>query len=172
MKDVYQFYITPDEYDKASKNGIRPALLEVRIRTLAWEKDKAINTPPLKFKRIPKEWVEIAKDNGICYSTLKYRTNTLGWDIERAATQPLQDRQAQAKLAYEKSRKYPKEYVDLAKLNNISLRTFHNRMESGWSLEDAATKPIMTSREIGLLTKEKREKYFLQETNKPKEIRF
>jgi hypothetical protein len=155
--NIYDFYITPDEYTRAVENGVKPTLLEVRIRSLGWDKIKAINTKP-HTKQSLKKWVKIAEANGVCYSTLRYRANRLGWDLERAATQPLQDRKAQAKYAYEKSRKYPKEYKDLALKNGIPERTFHRRLESGWGLEEAATKQIMTSSEIGLLTKEKRQK--------------
>lgn len=155
--NIYDFYITPEEYARGEKNGIRPALLEIRIRTLCWDKERAINTPPHTKKSLD-EWVKVAEANGICYSTLRYRANRLGWNLERAATQPLQDRKMQAKQACDKSRKYPKEYVDLAKKNGINYDTFRHRMKHGWNIEVAATKATMTSREIGLFTKEKRQK--------------
>lgn len=155
--NVYDFYITPDEYRQALENGVRAALLEVRIRTLGWSKAKAINTRP-HVKKPLADWVEVAAANGICYSTLRYRANELGWDLHRAATQPLQDRKAQAKCAYEKSRKYPKEIIELVKENGINYDTFRGRVRSGWDLYKAATTPTMTPREIGLLTKDKRQK--------------
>ena len=156
MKNIYDFYIAPAEYDLAEKNGISKQCLEVRIRNLGWTKFRALNEKPLKFNRLPKEWIDIARKNGICYSTFKYRVNILKLNIEIAATKPLQDRKLQAKKACEASRKYPKEYKDLALKNGISERTFHKRLESGWDLINASTKPLMTNREIGLLTKEKR----------------
>lgn len=131
------------------------ASLEVRIRTLAWSKERAINTPPQEKKSLS-DWVKIAEQNGICYSTLRYRANRLGWDLERAATQPLQDRKAQAKYAYEQSRKYPLKYLELARKNGINEDTFRRWVRSGWDIELAATRPPMTGRECGLLTKEKR----------------
>ncbi|WP_353853094.1 hypothetical protein [Dehalobacter restrictus] len=154
----HHFYITPEEYELAAQNGIRPVLLDVRVRSLAWKKGRAITEPPKAKKRIDKHWVEVANQNGICYSTLRYRVNRLGWNIERAATQPLQDRKAQAKIAYEKSRKYPVEYLRLAAENGIKERTFHRRVEVGWDLNLAATRAPMTGHEIGLMTKAKREK--------------
>lgn len=157
LENIYNFYITPEEYKKAAENGVSSFLLEVRIRTLSWEKSKAINTPP-HIKKSLKDWIKIAERHGICYSTLRYRANRLGWDLERAATQPLQDRSIQAKNAYEKLRKYPKEYKDLALKNGISERSFHRRLKSGWTIEDAATKPLMTPTEVGLMTKAKRQK--------------
>ncbi|GEB35281.1 hypothetical protein [Brevibacillus parabrevis] len=152
------FYITPEEYEQAARDGVRPALLEVRIRMLAWPKDRAIKTPPHK-KNPLKDWVEVAKHHGICYSTLRYRANRLGWELERAATQPLQDRKAQAKRAYESSRKYPEKYLRMAEQNGIKERTFHRRVKSGWDIEIAATRPPMTARECGLLSKAKSKKW-------------
>lgn len=157
--NIYDFYITPEEYDIAEKNGIRKELLEVRIRTLGWNKEKAMNKKAITFKRLPKEWIKIAESNGICYSTFKYRVNWLRWDIEIAATRPLQNRSKQAKRAYESSRKYPQYYKNLAAKNGINERTFYNRLKSGWSLGDAATISTMTRREIGLLTKNKRNNF-------------
>lgn len=153
--NCYDYYITPDEYDHASKLGIRPSLLEVRIRTLGWRKEKAMNIPPHK-KHPLKDWVEVAEANGICYSTLRYRANRLGWDLERAATQPLQDRKAQAKRARENSRVYPIEILKLVEENNIPYDTFRMRVNRlKWDMYTAATKPVMTWHEIGLQTKER-----------------
>lgn len=156
--DSYDFYITPEEYKIAEQNGITHARLEVRVRSFAWPKKKAISTPPAKKKKLGNDWVKLAKENGICYSTFKYRANELGWDKKRAATQPLQDRKLQAKRAYEKSRKYPKELRDLALKNGINERTFERRVQAGWDIKIAATRPTMTSRECGLLTKDKRQR--------------
>lgn len=36
------YYITPEEYDLAEKNGICKATLESRIKQLGWSKKKAI----------------------------------------------------------------------------------------------------------------------------------
>ncbi|WP_213517470.1 hypothetical protein [Paenibacillus montaniterrae] len=156
----YDYYIAPEDYEQAEAIGIRPALLEVRIRRLAWSKEKALRTPPHQKRSLGKDWIALAEQNGICYSTFRYRVNRLGWSKERAATQPLQDRSAQAARAHEFSRKYPVEYLRLATKNGISERTFHRRVKSGWSLDEASTRKPMTSREIGLLTKEKRERNF------------
>lgn len=161
--NIYDYYITPEEYNMAAEIGIRPQLLEVRIRTLGWNKERALKTSPHTKKPL-KDWVEVAEKNGICYSTLRYRANQLGWELERAATQPLQDRVAQATHAYEMSRKYPVEYLNMALENGIPERTFHRRMKSGWDIEVAASRPPMTARECGLLTKEKRSRTFSRHT--------
>lgn len=154
------FYITPEEYAQASLNGISPALLEVRVRSLAWPKDRAVNTLPHKKKPLS-SYVQLAQENGICYSTLRYRVNQLGWDPIKAATQPLQDRKAQALAARESGRKYPQTILALVKKNGINYDTFRGRIRAGWDMVTAATMPTMTNSEIGLMTKEKREKWML-----------
>ena len=79
----YSFYITPTDYLDAEKNGISYDTLNHRIRTLAWDKQRAITTPP---RRNPwGKWTKIAKDNGICTSTLRSRM-LRGMDLEKAAT--------------------------------------------------------------------------------------
>jgi hypothetical protein len=153
---VYDYYITPTDFEEAAQNGISEQLLIQRVRLLGWSKRRAVEQPPHDKKRIDKKWIDTAFFNGICYSTLKYRINRLGWEPERAATQPLQNRQQQAKKAYESSRKYPKYYHDLAIRNGINERTFHRRMKSGWTAREAATRPPMTPTECGLMTKGKR----------------
>lgn len=158
--NCYDFYITPEEYIIAEKNGVCKITLEERIRYLGWDKQRAIYTKPLIFNKLDKHWVEIAKENGICYSTFKYRVNILGWSVEVAATKKLQNKKEQAKKAHEASRKYPKEFLELAIKNGISIRTFHTRVKNNWSLEDAANKPIMTPTEIGKMTKDKRQIVF------------
>lgn len=153
----YDFYITPEEYEIAARNGIRSALLEVRIRSLGWSKERAITEQPQRKKpRIPRAIIDQAKQNGITYNTLRWRVHTLGWDLERASTQPLQDRRAQAKRAHEASRKYPLEIIQIAEENGIPYNTFRHRIKAGWNMKVAATTPVMTPTEIGLLTKGKR----------------
>ncbi len=153
----HYFYITPEEYAEAAEHGVNAVVLEVRIRSLAWPKERAITTPPQR-KRSLREWVKLAEKNGICYSTLRYRVNRLGWEPERAATQPLQDRKKQAKAAYEASRKYKPEWIEQARENGIHPDLFRHRMTWGWTPEKAYSTPPMTPSEIGLLTKEKRQR--------------
>ena len=52
MRNVYDFYITPEEYKRAAENGISKQCLEVRIRSLGWTKFRALNEKPLKFNRL------------------------------------------------------------------------------------------------------------------------
>jgi len=158
---AHWFYITPEEYALAESNGISSVVLEIRIRSLGWPKDRALTESPQKKHRIA-DWVELAESNGICYSTLRHRINRLGWEPERAATQPLQDRAQQARRAHETSRKYDPDFVRAAESNGIPADIFRRRVRSGWTPERAYSTPIMTPSEIGLLTKEKRARYLQQ----------
>ncbi|MDU1601944.1 MAG: hypothetical protein E6845_03200 [Clostridium sp.] len=159
MLNPYDYYITPEEYEIAKANGICRATLEDRIRRLAWDKEQAISMAPRKQRRIDKRFIKIAKENGICYSTLKYRINIINLDPEVAATKKLQDYKERAKIMSERNRKYPAEYRELARKNGISERAFYHRLKSGWSIEDAATIPLMTRSQIGKMTKEKNKTY-------------
>jgi hypothetical protein len=157
--NIYDFYITPEEYERAAQIGITAKTLDKRIRYRGWDKEKAITTPPRMRKEYPKEILELAKRNGICVSTLRTRVNQLGWDMHKAATEPIEDKRITVSRAYSKNRKYPREYIERARINGIPDYVFYDRVSQyGWSLEDASTKPVMTSREIGLMTKEKRQK--------------
>ncbi len=43
--NYYDFYITPEEYEVAEKNGIDKRTLEQRIREYGWDKERAITIP-------------------------------------------------------------------------------------------------------------------------------
>ena len=156
--EVYDFYITPEEYKIAESNGICPNTLEKRIRWYGWDKKKAVGMPPIKHKRIAKHLVEEAQRNGIGYNTLRYRLNR-GWNTERAVTEPVMSFQlCGKKSAAIKGTKYPIEYLELAAKNGISRSRFRDRVSRlGWTMEKAATKPIMTREEV---SKVAREAYF------------
>lgn len=153
--EVYDFYITPEEYKIAAENGICRTTLNSRIRDLAWDKEKAITTPPKKFKRVPKYLVEEAQQNGIPYIVLNQRLNILGWDTKRAATEPIwgkEQRRKRAKKMCDSRRKYPKEILELAVQNNIPKYVFYDRINrQGLDMLTAATRPIMTREQISRL---------------------
>lgn len=153
----YDYYITPEEYEIAERNGISKKRLQRRIWDLAWDKQRAINEPPQKKSQaIPKEIAKRAEQNGIKYETLRQRIHRFGWDYERACTEPLQDKTKAVKKALNAQRRYPKEIMELLKLNGIKYSTFINRInKSGWDLYKAATTPTMTKRESALLAKQK-----------------
>jgi hypothetical protein len=154
--DIYNFYITPEEYEIAAKNGISKKVLDYRVREALWDKEKAINTTTRTKKSYPKEIIEIAKKNGVCIGTFKSRVNLMGWDMVRAATTPVMDTRENIHKAYKKVRKYPKEFIELARSNEIPDKCFYQRIERDrWSIEKAATTPVMTASLIGKMNKEK-----------------
>ena len=91
----YEWYISTTDMEIAKQNGISRATLEYRIHDLAWDKQKAITTPPKQYKSINAKWRELAKRNGIPYPAFQKRVNVYGWEPERAAKEQLQNRQEQ-----------------------------------------------------------------------------
>ena len=87
MKNVYDYYITDEEYEIAEKNGISKDTLNFRIRRMGWNKEKALTKPPRKYTDRAKQ-VEIAKSNGIGRSTF-YDRLSYGWKVEDACTIPV-----------------------------------------------------------------------------------
>jgi hypothetical protein len=154
---ISDFYITPNEYSTAEINGISRKVLDYRVREALWDKDKAITTPPQTRKIYPKEIKELAKLNGIGIGTLKSRVNLLGWDMLTAATTPIMDNRKNIEKAFIKVRKYPIEFIELARTNGIPDKCFYQRIERDkWDIEKAATTPVMTASQIGIMNKEKR----------------
>jgi len=151
---IYNYYITPEEYKQAEKNGVDPHNLERRIRLLGWNKEKAINTP-LENHTDRRKWAQVAKKNGIGYRTFMSRITLYGYSEEEAETKPLQNRKKIALKNTENNRVFPKKYLLLAEENGISYHTFYSRIKKyKWSFEKAATHPIMSHSEAGKLGKQ------------------
>lgn len=156
MRNIYDFYITPDEYERAKSNGISGKTLDYRIREALWDKEEAITSTIQVNKVYPKEIKEIAEENGVSMSTLKSRVNLMGWDMLRAAITPVMDKRQNIYKAIPKVRKYPKEIIEKARLNGIPDKCFYNRITKyKWSIEKACTTPVMTPHEMGLANKER-----------------
>lgn len=145
MYNTYDYYITPGEYEIAERNGIRRQTVEVRIRRFGWGKQKAITDPPKVYKDRT-ALKALLKQNGIPFGVFQNRIYCLGWDEQTASTTPLRDAvwwAENARRAGEKSRKYPREMVELAARNGIPYARFRERVaDLGWSYELAATKPV------------------------------
>ena len=80
-----RFYITPEDYKKAEKNGISKRLLEGRVYISGWNVDRAINEPKRQWID-RKKWLEVAKQNGIKTETFYRRVNEYGMSPEEAST--------------------------------------------------------------------------------------
>lgn len=126
---VYDWYITPEEYRIAEKNGIKRGTLEKRIRHSGWDKEVAL-TKPIRKKGQHKKWIKLAKENGISADTFRKRINVYGWEIEAAATIP---------PTKGRPMKYSKKIREELKKNGIKYHTFLKRIESGWDLKRAYT---------------------------------
>lgn len=77
----------------------------------------------------PQEY-EIAEQNGISAKNLNNRIRQFGWHKERAMTEPYRQRRDLS------------EWGKIAESNGIQYRTMQTRIARGWSIEDAATKPL------------------------------
>jgi len=85
------YYITPDEYERAERNGICYDLLNSRVRALGWNIERAINTP-VKRKSTYKNhgsYTQTALENNISLSTYYERVRG-GMSKEEASTKPIQ----------------------------------------------------------------------------------
>lgn len=89
--NIYDFYVTPEEYEKAIKLGISKDLVNKRIRTHNWSKKMAISLGPKKIQKYDNSIKELLKINGISESTF-YKRIKYGWTIERACTERINSR--------------------------------------------------------------------------------
>ncbi|APA04072.1 hypothetical protein [Bacillus velezensis] len=157
MFNPSDWYITPEEYERAAKNGISRGCLSKRIRSSGWDKERALTTPPQKrrSRSIRSKWVDVAEKNGLPKATFYWRVNTAGWDEERAATTPPTKtsecmRRARQKSPRCKNRRYSPELVALAESNGIKYGTYTFRVkECGMDPYEAAVTPLKTRAEIG-----------------------
>jgi hypothetical protein len=92
---------------------------------------------------LTKEHFEQAKENGIGYYTLYYRVYFYGWEIDKAIQTPPGSR-------FGNVSKLPEEAVQIAKQNGLTRIDIWNRLNTGWTLEEAITKPKRRKKERGL----------------------
>lgn len=141
--NIYDWYITPEEYKKASENGIIKENLEQRIRVYGWSKKDALEIPVKKRGTIPKKFKDMCKKNNIPIGTFYSRIYAYKWDMEKAATEPIMDMETKAQNFVKRLRKYPVEWIEKAENNGITQYNFRRRVrEYGWSYEKAATIPV------------------------------
>lgn len=140
MRNLYDFYITPEEYIIAENNGISKTTLETRIRKLGWTKEKALNQEVQK-KKDNSKWYKVAEQNGISKQLFITRINKNKWDPEKAANEPV-------KYTGERNRKYSDEVYRTLEDNDISRGLFYDRIRRGWSIEKAMTTKKFTTEQI------------------------
>ena len=139
-----EFYISPNEYTTAEKNGIDKRTLEQRIREYGWDNDRAV-TEAKRARKNRKYWTEIALENGISKQLFYQRIDTLKWDAEKASTTPI------LKPSGPKS-KFAEGTLTKVQANGIQMQCFRRRIREGWNEEIAATlKPISKKEVIDLM---------------------
>lgn len=134
-------YISPEDYAIAERNGLSKELVYQRVYLYDWDVNTAI-TMPKRIRKDRGDWMKVALSNGIKPNTF-YGRLSRGWDIEKAASAALVSHKESIKKAHDSKRGYPKEYGLLADANGISRTGFRERLKRGWTLEDAATYPVM-----------------------------
>ena len=79
---------------------------------------------------------KIAEENGISKDTLLSRVRKLGWDVDKAITKPVRIK-----------RKFTEEEIKTMEENGIDRNTVSCRLQWGWALEEALTKPKKRGRQ-------------------------
>ena len=141
------YYITPEEYETAEKNGVSKDLLEQRLRRLNWSRRRAVNETPKKHGD-HKYWYGIAKGNGINYNTFTSRISR-GWEPERAATEAACSRKESGTRSGRVRKRFSKEALDMLEKSGIAYATFRARVETGWDEMEAASHPVISKSEAG-----------------------
>ena len=136
--NVYEYYITPEEYETAKKNGIRRKQADLRVRQYGWAKERAI-TQPTQVKQSRKHYLEKAEANGICYETFRNRVYRYKWTAEDAATTPLMDGLEAAMRSPKNKKRIPDRILNMADENGIPRQTLFYRIRNGYDMEVAAT---------------------------------
>ncbi|MEC2958722.1 hypothetical protein P9Z77_02700 [Bacillus cereus] len=154
MRDPYDYYITPEEYEIAEKNGVCASTLRSRIYDLCWSKERAINTPPIK-NHLWREVKDVALSNGIAMKTFEKRIK-LGWDFERAITQrPMNSKEIEKMREQKKKRVFTNEQIRRARLNGISYSRLWERVKKcKWDFERAINTPILSRSQVAIMAKE------------------
>ncbi len=152
---THYFYITPEEYEEAELKCVHKKMLNNRVHNLGWDKERAINTPPIvRNRNLNQTYAKIAKENGISLDSFAYRINH-GWSLEEASTTPIMDLKVHMRELGKASRKYPKELIALAEENGIPIKTFYKRIEiRKMDPYAAATTPLIVGTERALLGKQ------------------
>ncbi|PER91135.1 hypothetical protein [Bacillus cereus] len=153
MKSPYDYYITPDEYERAERNGISRKLLNVRVRRYAWDKDIAMTKSPRKTA----EWSKVKKTalkNNICRSTFKSRRER-GWSLVDSMTKPPMSQEEALKRANQCNRVLTDEQILQARMNGLKRSTVYDRLKKlKWDMEDAIVTPVLSASERGRRGKE------------------
>ena len=89
-----------------------------------------------RYFYITPEVFRIAEEHGISKDTLLSRVRKLGWDVDKAITKPVRGK-----------RKFTEEEIKTMKENGVDRNTVSCRLQYGWTLEQALTRPKKRGRQ-------------------------
>lgn len=89
-----------------------------------------------RYFYITPEDYRIAEENGISKDVVTSRVRKLGWDIDRAIAKPVRSK-----------RKFTEEQIKIMEENGIDRNTVTCRLQWGWTLGEAMTKPKKKGRQ-------------------------
>lgn len=122
------YYITPEDYARAEKNGISKTTLESRVRCSGWNIEKAITKPVTKRQPVPQELIQEGLKRGLskqCILTRFYKGLSPAECI------------APSKV----KRILKSDWIRRAKNNGVCYDTLRYRILEGWDVEKAITTP-------------------------------
>lgn len=144
------FYLTPEDFEKAAAKGISEATLKQRVYGYRWKKERAITEPVRKTKETGwKEYKEIATKHGISARTYRKRREK-GMTPLEAATAPLMSKREMQKLSLQlrrEKRPFTEEEIKIAESNGINYHALLGRKKRKWDNETAITTLLLTLEE-------------------------
>ena len=155
--NLIDYYITPEEYETAERNGISRVLLDKRVRDLLWDKETAINKPPRKQDYSLSKYADVAEQNGIHRNTFFTRVKS-GMPPEKAMMKPLQDKKKWSEqMKQRRKKRYPAFVYEKIKEIGLTASNFHQRMLTGrYTLYEACTIPKRTREQCARMSHESR----------------
>lgn len=139
-----EFYLQPEDYERAEHYGISKRQLERRFYTDNWDKERAI-TRPLHVNKIPPELVERAKANGITMSQLRWRLDKTDLTEDESVT--LSQQELFERRIKQQSTVVPPNIKKLAESNGIAYGTVYRRIKKGMDPVQAATERPLTPKQ-------------------------
>ena len=138
------WYITPEDYEVAKRNGIKRDTVNQRVRRFGWDIDRAITVKPRRVD-IPKDLLKKAKEIGIQRYTIINRIRD-GWSMEEACTTEVGN--------VGRPKIHPEWVYKKAKENNIKASALNHRINRGWDLERACTEKTKDKKEVVKIMRE------------------
>lgn len=156
----------PEFYAIMQELGISDACYRERRKRGLSEREAATRPPKKKFEKNEEylKWEVIAEKNGINKQNFKVRVIKRGLSLEEAATEPIVPRSERGLRSAESRRKnsknnkattlkvdkrgsrandpYYHKAKEIALANGITIGSFKNRLQNGWTYEMASTVPM------------------------------